>query len=449
MNDNALIPRALHCTVIVAVSVGIDLTGLVQSDLHTAFIVGNGISSDTIYMDINSDCCLSVFTLDMDLEGVAHNAIIRLNGIVRLYRHINCREAEAIGERAGLHGSKLTGGHTVAEVSSLRKAIGNVEGQQCYLSICRICIFVLRNIECQFTGTGTVGIIASEAISKFYGRLAETGVELSCYCCRLDIRAVIGCQRQRIIAPQIRCCSLNRLKRHGSITGLRAVYREVAHLICLIAVIVTNAYAQRVQAVCQMNIWQNHQVILRDNEARMVDHINAIDVSTDRVKIHACCELTVIVGKGCRKGDRIFAELRATVLSYVLISIVVVYGGDRGLDRVLIVVAVDELNIVKIDAAGRIALGIRCERLGYQTDSVVAQHLESAVALSFQAGSDIDPALSRHILQRGSGDCFAVFIYICVAVGQINSFTCGLNDALKRVSGRALRHIYPHAKCCG
>ena len=431
VNDNALIPRALHRTIIIAVSVGIDLTGIVQSDLHTAFIVSNGIRSDTIYMDINSGCCFPIFVLDMDLEGIAYNAIFRLNGIVRLYRHIDRREAEAIGERAGFHGSELAGSYAVAEVSSLRKTVGNVEGQQCYLPICRICIFVIRNIERQLAGAGTVSIAAGEAVSELHNRLAETCIELSGYRCRLDICAVIGCQRQSVISSKIRHCALSRLERHVSVAGLRAVYGEVAYLVCLVAVIITDAYTQRVQTVCQMDIRQNHQIILRDNKTGMVDHVDAVDVSADGVEIHSRCKLAVIVGKGCGKGDRIFAELRAAVLSCVLVGIVVVYGGDRGIDRILVVIAVDKLNIVQIYSPGGIAFGISGKSLGNQANGVVAQHLKGAVALSFQTGSDIDPAFSGHVFKRSGSHRFAVLIYICIAVCQINGFASRLNDALE------------------
>ena len=195
-----------------------------------------------------------------------------------------------------------------------------------------------------------------------------------------------------------------------------------------------------------MNIRQNHQIILRYDKSGMVEHVDAIDICTDGVKIHAGCELAVIIGKGRSKGYSILAKLGAAVLSDILIGIVVIYGGNGGLYSVLIVVAVDELNIVQIYSTGCIALGISREALSYQTDGVVAKHLEGAIALSFQAGSNIDPALARHILQRGGGDCFAVFIYICIAVGQINSPARRLNDALERVSGSALRNIDPHAK---
>ena len=431
VNDNTLIPRALHCTIIIAVSVGIDLTGLVQSDLHTAFIVSNGVRSDTIYMDINSGCCFPIFVLDMDLEGIAYNAIFRLNGIVRLYRHIDRREAEAIGERAGFHGSELAGSYTVAEVGSLRKTIGNVEGQQCYLPICRIRIFALCDVERQLACAGTVSIAAGEAVSELHNGLAESGIELSCYRCRLDICAVIGCQRQSVISSKIRCCALNRLERHVGVAGLRAVYGEVAYLVCLVAVIITDAYTQRVQAVCQMNIRQNHQIILRDDKSGMVDHVDAVDVSTDGVKVHARCELAVIVSKGCGKGDCIFAELGAAVLGYGLVGIVVVYGGDGGIDRILVVIAVDKLNIVQIYGAGSIAIGMLYKSLGNQANGVVAQHLKCAVALSFQTGSDIDPALSGHVAQRGGSHRFTVLIYICISIGQIDGFASRLNDALE------------------
>ena len=181
VDDNALIPRALQCAVIVQVRICIYLTGLVDGDLNAAFIVGNCIGGDAINMDINSGCSLSALILDKDLERIAYNAIFSIDGVVCLYGRINGREAEAVGKGACLHGCKLTGGHAVVKVSSLSKAIGNVEGQQCYLTICRICVFTLCNIERQLAGAGIVGILAGEAVSEFYGGLTENGIELSCY----------------------------------------------------------------------------------------------------------------------------------------------------------------------------------------------------------------------------------------------------------------------------
>ena len=444
MNDHALVPGTQRIAVLCAVGIRRHRAGLAERDRRTAIVAGNGILRQPVHMDGHIGHRSACLIRHRDIEGIARHGLLRLQEVMRLYRHVYRGEAEAVGKAAFRHRGEAAGGDAIGKGRARRQRIGDPEGQPRKLSVCRS-VALPRDVQRQLAGTGAIGLRTGKALGKGHLRCAKDGVEPGGQCCRLNIGAVLRRQCQRMRRAQIGSL-FHRLQRHGGVAGLGPVDHEIAGLVGLVAVIVADTHPQRVQAVCQMDIGQDHQVIRCDHKAKVIHHVDAVDVCADGLEVHAGGILAVVIRKGGGKGHGVVAQHRGAVPGKLRVRVVVIHGGDDGIRRILVVIAVDKLDVIHIDAAGSIAIGMGHEALGDQADGVVAQHLEGAVALAHQTGGHIDPAPASHLVQRGDSHCFAVFIRIGIAVGQINGLARRLDNALEAVAGRSLGYIDPHTQ---
>ncbi len=200
------------------------------------------------------------------------------------------------------------------------------------------------------------------------------------------------------------------------------------------------------QTVCKVNIGENHEVVLSDDETGMIVHVNAVDIGSDGLDIHAGGKFAVVILKGGCKGDDVAVKDGAAVCRYLLIAVVIINGGDGGIYGVLIVIAVDKFDVIDVNAACRHAFGISGKALCDKADGVVAEHHKGAVALTLEACTYVDPALTSHIRKGSGGYAFTVFIGVSITVCEIYRFACGTDDTLHGVAGRSFGNIYPHAE---
>ena len=96
----------------------------------------------------------------------------------------------------------------------------------------------------------------------------------------------------------------------------------------------------------------------------MIHHVDAINICANGTDVHAGGVFAVVICKGGSKGYGVAGQHSGAVLGNLRIRVVVVYGGNGGIHRILVVIAVDKLDIIYIDATSGIAVGMRLESFG-------------------------------------------------------------------------------------
>ena len=445
MNRNILVPGALHCPGIIDIGcVNCDLTSCILG--HGDLTVGIGHSFTSRVIDIHRGPSHGTPHLICHghIEGMSNHRRRGADLVVGLDCNCARSSTEGIGEVTLGTGRKAAGGNAVSKAAVLDQIRRDLEGQHCQLFRHRT--FGQSSSQYKLAGSAIVAAGTGNAFGEGDHRCAHIRAEIQRHVKHRNIGAVFSRQGHGIFATQIGACrGVRRCKGNGSIRVLCTCHGEVTNLVGLVAVVVTNTDPNGVQPVCQFDIGQDHQIVLGHNEALRTAHVHTVNVNTCRVQVHTCGVFTAVIGKLRSKGDLIAFKYSRAVLCNRDAVCIVVDIGDRGVGRVLIVVAVDKLNVIDVDRARRIAIRIGGEPFRDQPDGVVAQHFECTVALAHQAGRDIDPALACHIRKRGGRNRLPCLIGIGVAISQVDGLARRLNNALHAVGWRPLRNVHPHA----